>query len=183
MTPVRFDVRKSLAAQLAARGVESRDIAAIVLSHFHADHIAGVLDFPDVPLFASRMGWEGMRARGPLAALRLGLLPELAPSSLAPRIRFFEDAPPHAARASTEGLRAYDILGDGSLLATALPGHAEGHFGVRFTAADDREVMLVADAAWSSWAIRENRPPPAWTTGWLGNTRAYRETLGRLHAL
>jgi glyoxylase-like metal-dependent hydrolase (beta-lactamase superfamily II) len=185
VTPVRFDPRKALALQLRAIGVDATEIGAIVLSHFHADHVAGVLDFPDVPVFCSRAGWEEMRSRGRLAALRVGLLPELAPAALGSRVRFFEDAPPLAAvgRTSDDGFEAHDLFGDGSLIAVALPGHSAGHYGVRFIAEDDREVMLIGDASWSTRAIRENRPPPAWTTGWLGNTRVYRQTLERLHVL
>jgi glyoxylase-like metal-dependent hydrolase (beta-lactamase superfamily II) len=183
VTPVRFDSRRALALQLRELGVDAMEIGAIVLSHFHADHVAGVLDFPGVPVFCSRAGWEAMRSRGRLAALRVGLLPELAPPVLAERVRFFEDAPQLAPRGADAEFVRYDLFRDQSLLAVALPGHSAGHFGVQFKGADDREVMLIGDASWSTRAIRENRPPPAWTTGWLGNTSLYRETLHRLHAL
>jgi glyoxylase-like metal-dependent hydrolase (beta-lactamase superfamily II) len=183
VTPVRFDPRKALAIQLRGLDIDPVHIGAIVLSHFHADHVSGVLDFPGVPVFCSRAGWQAMHSRGRLAALRVGLLPELAPPMLAKRVRFFEDAPQIPARGSGEGFTQYDMFGDGSVVAVALPGHSEGHFGVRFTAEEDREVMLIGDASWSTRAIHENRPPPAWTTAWLGNTRVYRETLQRLHVL
>ncbi len=183
VTPVRFESGKALAIQLRAAGIDPREIGGIVLSHFHADHVAGVLDFPGAPIFCSRAGWEAMRSRGRLAALRVGLLPELAPPPLAQRARFFEDAPRLAATTADGGFARYDLFGDGSLAAVELPGHSAGHFGVQFASADDREVMLIGDASWSTRAIRENRPPPAWATGWLGNTRIYRETLRRLHVL
>lgn len=185
VTPVRFDPRRALTRQLEGLGVSETDIAAIVLSHFHADHVAGVLDFPGVPVYCSRAGWSALRSRGPLAALRTGLLPELAPRELSDRVRFFEDLRPVDGGAlSGQGLAAVDLFGDGgSVAAVCLPGHSQGHFGVRFTGSDDGEVVLVGDAAWSTPALREHRPPPAWTTGWLGNTRTYRETFARLHAL
>jgi glyoxylase-like metal-dependent hydrolase (beta-lactamase superfamily II) len=183
VTPVRFDPRKALAIQLRTMGIDPADIGAIVLSHFHADHVSGVLDFPSVPVFCSLTGWQAMHSLSRLAALRVGLLPELAPPTLAKRVRFFEDALQPPARASGEGFAQYDMFGDGSIVAVALPGHSEGHFGVQFTAEEDREVMLIGDASWSTRAVQENRPPPALTTGWLGNTRVYRETLRRLHVL
>jgi hypothetical protein len=43
--------------------------------------------------------------------------------------------------------------------------------------------FLVADAAWSSAAIRRNAPPPRITTGFLGDTDHGRATLAALHAL
>ena len=179
VTPVRFDSRRALASQLRELNIDPDEIGGIVLSHFHADHVAGVLDFPGVPLFCSRAGWEAMRSRGRLAALRIGLLPELAPETLVGRVKFFEDLP----AASYKGLTGYDLFGDRSLVALELPGHSAGHFGVQFKGSDDRDVMLIGDASWSTRAIRENRPPPAWTTGWLGSTSVYRQTLGNLHAL
>ena len=182
VTPVRFDPRKALTLQLQALGVDKADIGAIVLSHFHADHVAGVLDFPGVPVYCSRAGWQTLQSKGPLAALRSGLLPELVPRALADRVRFFEDLAPVAGSGS-QVFSAVDMFADGSVAAVSLPGHSEGHFGLRFTASDDREVMLVGDAAWSTKALRELRPPPAFTTGWLGNTRTYRETFARLHTL
>jgi glyoxylase-like metal-dependent hydrolase (beta-lactamase superfamily II) len=183
VTPVRFDPRKALALQLDALGVDKADIGAIVLSHFHADHVAGVLDFPGVPVFCSRAGWQSLRSKGSLAALRTGLLPELAPRELNDRTRFLEDLPPAALEFGSQMFFAVDLFADGSVVAVSLPGHSEGHFGVRFTAPDDRQVMLVGDAAWSTKALREHRLPPVWTTGWLGNTRIYRETFARLHTL
>ncbi len=77
--------------QLRELGVRRIEIAAIVLSHFHADHIAGVLDFPGVKVYCSREGWAALHARPRLSALRQGLLAELAPSALREHVRFIED--------------------------------------------------------------------------------------------
>lgn len=177
VTPVKFDPRKALVTQLRELGVQTEEIAAIVLSHFHADHVAGVLDFPGVKVYCSREGWAALHARPRLAALRQGLLVDLAP--MRDEVCFIEDARVPGVR--TSGFAEHDLLGDGSLIAVALPGHSPGHHGLRFIAEDDREVMLIGDAAWSTRAVRENRPPPAWATAWLGNTQRYRETLTRLH--
>jgi glyoxylase-like metal-dependent hydrolase (beta-lactamase superfamily II) len=183
VTPVRFDPRRALVVQLEGLGVARADVAAIVLSHFHADHVAGVLDFDGVPVHCSTDGWSALHARSPLAALRVGLLAELAPRAIEQRLRFFEDSPVPGAQSYADGFRQHDLFGDGSVVAVALPGHAPGHYGVRFVADDGAEVLLVGDAAWSTRALRENRPPPAWATGWLGDTRTYRDTFSRLHEL
>ena len=44
------------------------------------------------------------------------------------------------------------------------------------------EVVL-ADSAWSSRAIRQNRPAPAFTAALLGNVGQGRNTLSKLHSL
>ena len=183
VTPVRFDVRRSLAAQLDGLGVARADIAAIVLSHFHADHVAGVLDFDDVPVHCAGDGWGALHARSRLSALRVGLLAELAPRGIERRLKFFEDLPAPAAASYADEFRQHDLFGDGSVVAVALPGHAPGHHGLRFTAEDGADVLLVGDAAWSTRALRDHRPPPAWTMSWLGDARTYRDTFARLHAL
>lgn len=76
-----------------------------------------------------------------------------------------------------------DLFGDGALLAVELPGHCPGHWGMVARGGDDALHLLAADAAWSSRAIRENRPPPWLTTTLLGRTAPYRQTLGRLHRM
>ena len=87
VTPVHLRPQATLASQLRRDGVAPADVAWVLLSHMHGDHVGGLADF------------------------------------------------------------------------------------------------LVADASWSSQAIRDNVPPPAAVTGWLGDTTTYRETLARLHAL
>ncbi len=152
VTPVRFDPRKALAVQLRERGVSADEIGAIVLSHFHADHIAGVLDFPGVPVYCSREGWAALHAHPRLSRATQRLLAELAPSALREQLHFLEDTP---SASGASGFREHDLLGDGSLIAVELPGHSPGHYGLRFTAQDDREVMLIGDAAWSTRAVRK----------------------------
>jgi glyoxylase-like metal-dependent hydrolase (beta-lactamase superfamily II) len=113
----------------------------------------------------------------------MGLLPELVDAQARARLHWFEDLPAVALRGPFERFGSgYDLFGDGSLLLVALPGHAAGHYGLLFE--DDRgPVFLIADASWSSQAIRDFMPPPALVTGWLGDTRAYRDTLAKLKAL
>jgi glyoxylase-like metal-dependent hydrolase (beta-lactamase superfamily II) len=124
-----------------------------------------------------------MQGRGRVGALSMGLLPELVDAQARARLHWFEDLPAVALRGPFERFGSgYDLFGDGSLLLIALPGHAAGHYGVLFE--DDRgPVFLIADASWSSQAIRDFMPPPALVTGWLGDTRAYRDTLAKLQAL
>jgi glyoxylase-like metal-dependent hydrolase (beta-lactamase superfamily II) len=107
----------------------------------------------------------------------------LLPSDVAQRCSFFEDRPivplPRDLAPFESGA---DVLGDGAILAVPLPGHCPGHWGI---VVQERRGLhfLVADAAWSSRAIRENRPPPRLTTALLGDTQACRSTLAALHAL
>jgi len=184
LTPPSISAETSPAAQLGRLGLTPADVRWVVLSHFHGDHIAGLHAFPAARIACSRRGLEDARAGSAWRALRSGVLRALIPADIDARLVCFEDLPP----APLPGAFApfdtgADLFGDGALLAVELPGHCPGHWGLVAKGEDDRLHFLAADAAWSSRAIRENRPPPALTTALLGRTGPYRETLARLHQM
>jgi glyoxylase-like metal-dependent hydrolase (beta-lactamase superfamily II) len=183
VTPVHLAPGASLAAQLEREGVDPAAIRWVVLSHLHGDHVGGLADFPNARIALARAAWADQNARGRIGALRKGLLPALVDEAAQARLAFFEDLP---ARALDGPLARFgighDLFGDGSVLAIELPGHAAGHYGLLFHDAQG-PVFLIADASWSSRAVREGLSPPAFVTGWLGDTEQYRRTLAHLHAL
>lgn len=183
VTPVQLAPQDTLVAQLRRNGIAADDIGWIVVSHLHGDHVGGLGDFGSARVACSREAWDDMHARSRLGALRVGLLPALLQRRNADALHWFEDRPLAELPAPFDRFGGgHDLFGDRSLMLVPLPGHAAGHFGALF---DDGggPVFLVADASWSSQAIRENTPPPALVTGWLGDTAAYRDTLARLHAV
>ncbi|MEE7548475.1 MBL fold metallo-hydrolase, partial [Xanthomonas sp. Kuri4-1] len=113
-----------------------------------------------------------------------GLLPALLPDDFEPRLDFAEQAP---ARALTGAWRAlgegHDLFGDGSVLAVALPGHVPRQMGLWLRDAEDRELLLCADAVWSAATWRE-LAWPAWPTRLLlHDWPAYQRTVRHLHTL
>lgn len=183
-TPVRLGPGEAVADQLPRFGYAPEDIRAVVVSHFHGDHIAGLTRFPNARIVCARAGLEQVRRKGRIARVRNGVLAALAPADIDARAAFFEDRPqvplgPDMAPFETGA----DLLGDGSLLAVHLPGHCPGHWGLLVRQTDDRVRFLIADAAWSSSAVRDDVPPPRLTTALLGETEPYRETLHALHRL
>ncbi|MGV6493692.1 MBL fold metallo-hydrolase [Stenotrophomonas rhizophila] len=183
VTPVHLSPQASLAVQLRRDGIAPGDIAWIVVSHLHGDHIGGLADFPQARVACSREAWDDLQARTRVGALRIGLLPALLASWKDTPPRWFEAQASVPLPPPLDAFeRGIDLFGDASLLLVPLPGHAAGHYGAVF---DDGHgpVFLVADASWSSQAIRDNTPPPALVTAWLGSTAVYRDTLARLHAL
>lgn len=184
VTPPRLKDGESLSNQLQRDGICADDISAVVLSHLHGDHIGGLRDFPSSSIYCAHSGWQDLQRRGRLSAVRKGLLHDLVPDDFARRVRWIEDS-----RRATlkdplaEFAPGYDLFGDGSLTAIELPGHATGHYGLFFHDSNHEPVLLVADAVWSSRALRDGVPPPALVTSWLGDTDAYRTTLERLARL
>mgnify|MGYP001229799932 CR=1 FL=1 len=182
VTPVYLRPQDNLAAQLRADGIAPADIAWIVLSHLHGDHVGGLADFLHARVLCAGQALDEQARRGRIGNLRLGQLPALL-APVAGRIERMETRAALALPAPFHEFgQARDLFGDGSLLAVPLPGHAAGHHGLLFQ--DSRgPVLLVADASWSSQSIIDNTPPPALVTAWLGDTAQYRQTLARLHRL
>jgi len=180
-TPVAIGPELEWQAWLATHGIAASEIAGVIVSHFHGDHVAGLRHLPGLPLYCARAGLERLRRPGRFRGVRQGLLSGLVPQACDAQAHFFEDAPevalPTALAPFTTGR---DILGDGRLLAVELPGHCPGHWGLAFRTLDDRHVLLAADAVWLGEAIARRRAPPRLTTALLGDTQAYRATLARL---
>jgi len=183
VTPLSWRPQQSAVAQLAGDGIAAGSIAHVIVSHFHGDHAGALPDFQRSTVWCTSEAWADLHDRSRVSALAKGLLPALAPPEIASRLRFVDQRP--LARLSPDLAplgEGYDLFADESVYAVPLPGHAAGHFGIVFRARQ-QWVFLVADAAWSHRAVEENVPPPRWATGLLGNTAAYRKTLGELHAL
>lgn len=182
-TPVKITPDQDWHAWLRAHEIDEDAIAGTVISHFHGDHVAGMHNLIDKPIYCARAGLVELRKPGRFGRVRQGLLPALVPPSVDAQARFFEDAParplPSAFAPFAEGR---DLLGDGSMIALELPGHCAGHWGLAFTTQDGQPVLLAADAVWLGRSITENLPPPRITTALLGNTKSYRATLGLLSA-
>lgn len=184
LTPPTISSELSASQQLTRLGLSPMDVQWIILSHFHGDHIAGLHAFPRARIVCAKRGLEAARHGSDWRAVRSGILRRLIPSDIDERSVFFEDRPRVSlASAFRPFEQGADIFDDGSLVAIELPGHCPGHWGLAAKGDDDRLHFLAADAAWSSRAIRENRPPPRLTTAFLGSTGAYRQTLEQLHQL
>lgn len=181
-TPVEIGAGEEWAAWLMRHGIAEGTLTALIVSHFHGDHVAGASRLAGLPLYCARAGLQALRKGSRLARVRKGLLPALVPPEMDSAAKFFEDAPERALHSAFAPFaNGRDILGDGSLLAVELPGHCPGHWGLAFVTENDRPVLLAGDAVWSGRSIVENRPPPRVTTALLGNTPHYRATLDCLH--
>lgn len=183
-TPVDFKPEEAVAEQLPRFGVKPEDVTAIIISHFHGDHVAGLHHFPKAAIHCARAGAELLVRGNRLSRVRKGVLSALAPADLTDRAVWFEDRPRTALSADLAPFETgADLLGDGSLIAVPLPGHCPGHWGLLVRQHDDQFRFLIGDAAWSSRAVRDDAPPPRLTTGLLGDTAACRRTLNDLHRL
>lgn len=176
LTPITTRLEWSALAQLDRIGIKPSMVSSVIISHFHADHIGGLRDFKDARFITSRQAFDDVRAARGFAALRRAFLPALMPDSSHQfeLIDSFESDPLEPFGAT------YDLLGDGSLRLVSLPGHARGQVGL-FAQTSIGPVLFAADGAWTSEAIRENRPPAPLALRLIGDPRATVKTLRNLH--
>lgn len=183
ITPVFFDPRESLIGQLAACGVGVDDIHAIVLSHFHADHIAGIRDFPQARLLCSSSGWNAVRRLSGFGAVRQAFVPALLPDDIESRLAFVEAYAERALPAQLAPfIRGWDITGTGEIIVVNLPGHAAGHLGA-FVRDDEEWILLASDAAWTTESYQQLRGPSELSFLIQHSRAEYYNTLRMLHAL
>jgi N-acyl homoserine lactone hydrolase len=73
---------EEIGPRLHALGIDpARDIAAVILTHFHHDHTGGLDHFPHTRIIAPRENWEA--ARG-FKGMTMGCLPQRWPTWLKP---------------------------------------------------------------------------------------------------
>jgi glyoxylase-like metal-dependent hydrolase (beta-lactamase superfamily II) len=182
-TPVTFDERDSLKGQLQDFGIGRDSIDALLLSHFHADHIAGLRDFPGVRVICSAPGWGDVRHLRGFSAIRKGFIPDLLPPDIHSRLAFVESYPekmlPSELLPFTHG---WDVTETGELWVVRLPGHAVGHLGA-FVATDAGWVLLAADAAWVADNYQKLNGPSELSFLIQHDRSAYYDTLRKLHVL
>ncbi|HEY9898068.1 MAG TPA: MBL fold metallo-hydrolase [Pantanalinema sp.] len=182
LTPVSFSPEESAATQLAARGVAPEQVKTVVLSHFHADHVGAVRDFPEARYLYSSESYAAMRPLTGLGAVRAGFLRGLLPDDFEARSSHFEDLPACDLGATYAPFnRGADLCGDQSVVAVPLPGHAEGHHGLMLRT-EEGPVFLVADAVYKTRAFKENRPPMGIARLIFSDWKGYLDTMSRLHA-
>ncbi len=152
---VQFDCRPetSLVCQLRQDGIAPHDVKFIVLSHAHADHVGGLLDFPDSKVVLSNEALKfASSMRGPRAVMN-AFLPELMPEDLEGRARGVS-----CTERALDFFSSFDLFGDGSALLIDLPGHAPGHLGMLTRVGKDN-FLFVADACWHSRSVTHGEPP------------------------
>ncbi|MES2319467.1 MAG: MBL fold metallo-hydrolase [Pseudomonadota bacterium] len=182
VTPVQFEQAESLHGQLRAYGVDPKDIHTLLLSHFHADHVAGMRDFPDARLMCSQPGWEAVRRLSGFGAVRQGFVPELMPADIEARLGFVESAPLAALPAELAPFTQGRALAGGEIIVVDLPGHAPGHIGA-FIHTDQGWVLLASDSAWVAQSYQQLRGPSELSFILQHNRASYYDTLRKLHAL
>ena len=122
--------------QLDARGIKPEDLTAVLITHFDADNVDGLISVSDAQriIVPEDEAYWSVRTRYRMRQVR-----ELWETVRYERLfyRGFQLGPMN---------RAIDITGDESIMMVSLPGHTDGQAGV-IIKNGDKYVLLVADAA------------------------------------
>jgi glyoxylase-like metal-dependent hydrolase (beta-lactamase superfamily II) len=174
-TLASFTLKEPTVDALAARGIKPGDLRAIVLTHSHWDHVSGLADLRDVPVWITseelahaRSDDEGgklyrqLEAQGPL------LLHDL----------IFDRGAygPFAA--------SHDFFGDGTVVLVPMPGHTPGSVGVFVNLPSGKRFLIIGDTSWTKEGVDWPAEKP-----WLArrmvdfDAAGVREQLVLLHQL
>lgn len=182
LTPVHLRENETALAQLKNLGVSQKDVRHIIISHFHADHISALKDFPYAQFIYLQDTYSNLSRLKGIKALVKGFLPELLPEDFEQRSKLLS----YERFGKLEGFEpfvsAIDIFEDESILGVALPGHARGQLGIITNPYTD-PVFFVADACWQTASYQTNTMPSKVASFIQDDVSQYANTLEKIHLL
>ncbi len=157
--------------QLQRAHIAPEQLAGVVLTHAHWDHVSGLEDLRGVPVWVTQAELDFIRSGHPAARLAREL------GELDYRVYAF-DGPPYAGFDAS-----HDVFGDGTVVLVPAGGHTPGSV-IAFVQAPQGRYALVGDLAWQREGIDRPAERP-WLSRLLvdHDARAVRAALTHLHRL
>ncbi len=180
--PATINEEETALNQIKAQGRSADDVRWIVISHFHGDHISGLLDFPNAKFLCLKSAYETTFNKSRFRNLLNGFLPQLIPTDFLNRVVWIDDCSSSSSDLNLP-FRSYDLFNDSSLKAIELPGHKHGQVGLHFEDDTKGTCLMIADASWSTAAVTEFRPPAQVAFAIMDDHKNYLKTLKELNKL
>lgn len=178
ITPVHLKEEECLGNQLKALGLTFNDISHVIISHFHADHIAGIKNFTTSKFICFSDDLKKYKKMNSFKQLTKAFLSGLVPKDFESRMIDVNGL--QKSTFELEGFpEVYDIFGDNSLLAVPLSGHTEKQLGLFFQE-KNQQYFLVADAVWGIDYLRNNQRPSSITRLLVDSKRNFDDTFNKL---
>ena len=168
----RFEKEPTVAAQLAQANIAQSSLTGVVLTHAHWDHVSGLVDLPNVPVFVPQAELDFINSGNPATALAR----EIGTKNY--RVYAFDGGPYLGFEHS------HDFFGDGSVVTVPAPGHTPGSIFAFITTSAGQRYVLIGDTAWQSEGVERPAEKP-WASRALvdNDSDAVRRLLVRLHQL
>jgi glyoxylase-like metal-dependent hydrolase (beta-lactamase superfamily II) len=149
---LRMDPEQAVQAQLRELGIDPATIGTVVMTHLHYDHASGVSEFPGATFVVSKQEWDAASDAGQLHGY------EKSQFDHAFDWRTIDFEGDERIDSFTPFGRSVDLFGDGSVRIVFTPGHTLGHCSLVLRLRD-RDVMLAADAAYTTRTLKESALP------------------------
>jgi glyoxylase-like metal-dependent hydrolase (beta-lactamase superfamily II) len=175
--PMYQKQEQPIAKQLKNHGIQPTDIEHVFISHLHADHIAGLQDFPNATFYIHEIAYNFLHSIQGFKAVKNGILKGLIPEDFENRVTIIKDE--NAVQHSILGNK-WDLFGDGSIEVYWLPGHARGQTGIQFKVNNDL-IFLIADAAWHLEGITNKTLPSNFAKIIMDSMEDFKATVNKLH--
>jgi glyoxylase-like metal-dependent hydrolase (beta-lactamase superfamily II) len=159
---------------LGHAGIQAANIRHVIVTHFHADHVGGLAEFPHATVHFHREALETLQRLPAWRQVRAAFLPLLIPSWLPNQAKPL--APDAFSTTAELPLGSHDLFDDESVRLVHLPGHAPGQVGVIFNRQNGRE-FYAADAFWRRCQIVDSVDPLGIAMALQWNANTYRHTI------
>jgi glyoxylase-like metal-dependent hydrolase (beta-lactamase superfamily II) len=151
-----LDPAETAAVQVERLGFQRSDVRHIIVTHFDADHIGGLADFPDAQVHVTAAeAFVAMRSRSIQSRIRF------RPPQWSHGPKIVEHDPVGEAWRGFAAAKELTGIATGFVL-VSLPGHTMGHACVAVDAGH-RWLLHAGDAFYHPGSIAGTPPVPKWT--------------------
>lgn len=138
---------QEVGAQLAAMGIQPRDIWRLILTHIHTDHVGGIAPFQNTAINVSDGDYRMLN--NPLSRAFEGLI--------TPIPRWLKPSPlPLIEKAQGTFARSAPITNAGDVIAVPTPGHTAGHQSI-IVLDGDTHIFIAGDLTYSQDSLLERK--------------------------
>mgnify|MGYP002036605545 CR=1 FL=1 len=178
LTRVHVENKDEIILQLSSFGIKPSDVKHIIISHFHADHIGGLMDFKNAKYYCSQSAYEQVKTISDYFAFSKGILKGLIPNDFEDRLIFIEKTS-NVLNDSIFSFK-YDLFNDNSIIVYNLPGHAAGQVGIEVQTSKFK-YFLVSDSCWDRRAFENFKLPSSIVRLFIDSWSDYRKTLNKIN--